>query len=495
MRLKVEPLLEAKHQAFDFQLQAVDTLSQLEYGAVFHEQGLGKTKIALDVVVNWLVSEFVDTALIIAKKSLINNWCDEISTHTFLVPKILSQDTRANFFAFNSPTRLMLAHYEVVPKELERLKLFCASRNVGVILDEAHKIKNPEAGVTKSFLELSPYFHRRIIMTGTPVANRPYDVWSQIKFLDGGKSLGNDFKKFKKGMDFSPELAESESAQAEFEHNLENFFSRVSTFSIRETKKSGVLSLPEKQVQNVYSEWEPRQFDLYQQVKNELRAVVIRDGIPTEDNAEALLKRLLRLVQIASYPKLIDDSYTNIPGKVNVLRSLVETICDQGEKSIVWTSFQESTEYLTRELSDFGAVCVHGGITPDERHGSINDFKEDGEVRVLVATPGAAKEGLTLTVANHAIFYDRTFSLDDYLQAQDRIHRISQEKECHIYNIIMSDSIDAWVEELLFSKQLAAQLAQGDIEIKEFRELISYEYSRLLKEILGIDDGGGGDDG
>jgi len=74
-----------------------------------------------------------------------------------------------------------------------------------------------------------------------------------------------------------------------------------------------------------------------------------------------------------------------------------------------------------------------------------------------VATPGAAKEGLTLTVANHAVFFDRSFSLDDYLQAQDRIHRISQTQTCFVWNLIGSDTIDEWVDSLLTAKRLAAQ--------------------------------------
>ena len=69
-----------------------------------------------------------------------------------------------------------------------------------------------------------------------------------------------------------------------------------------------------------------------------------------------------------------------------------------------------------------------------------------------MATPGAAKEGLTLTCANHAIFYDRSFSLDDYLQAQDRIHRISQTRECYIHNMIATDTVDEWVDILLTAK-------------------------------------------
>lgn len=68
---------------------------------------------------------------------------------------------------------------------------------------------------------------------------------------------------------------------------------------------------------------------------------------------------------------------------------------------------------------------------------------------MLIATPAAAKEGLTLTVANHAVFYDRSFSLDDYLRAQDRIHRISQTRTCFVTNLIASHSIDEWVDVLL----------------------------------------------
>ena len=80
------------------------------------------------------------------------------------------------------------------------------------------------------------------------------------------------------------------------------------------------------------------------------------------------------------------------------------------------------------------------------------------------------KEGLTLTVANHAVFYDRSFSLDDYLQAQDRIHRISQEKPCHVKNLVAAGTVDCWVDALLAAKHLAAQLGQGDITRGRIRQ-------------------------
>ena len=120
----------------------------------------------------------------------------------------------------------------------------------------------------------------------------------------------------------------------------------------------------------------------------------------------------------------------------------------------------------------------------EDRNASVEKFMTDETSMVLFATPQAAKEGLTLTVANHVIFYDRSFSLDDYLQAQDRIHRISQKKTCYIYNYIIKGSIDEWIDKLLNAKHRAALLAQGDIPKDEYRDIADYSYAEIIKEIL-----------
>ena len=87
-------------------------------------------------------------------------------------------------------------------------------------------------------------------------------------------------------------------------------------------------------------------------------------------------------------------------------------------------------------------------------------------------------------MANHVIFYDRGFSLDDYLQAQDRIHRISQTKTCFIHNIIISGSIDEWIDALLEAKQKAAFLAQGDITLDDYQKVADYSFGDLIRQIL-----------
>ena len=117
------------------------------------------------------------------------------------------------------------------------------------------------------------------------------------------------------------------------------------------------------------------------------------------------------------------------------------------------------------------------------RNQAINSFTNSSNL-ILIATPGSAKEGLTLTVANHAIFFDRSFSLDDYLQAQDRIHRISQTRDCFIHNLIANDTIDEWVDVLLTAKYRAAQLAQGDIDPTAFRDSFRTDISEVLQGVL-----------
>ena len=78
----------------------------------------------------------------------------------------------------------------MVKNDIENFESFCNFRKVGMVLDESVAIKNPNSINAKSFHRLTSLLTRRVIMTGTPVDNRPYDIWSQIYFLDGGKSLG-----------------------------------------------------------------------------------------------------------------------------------------------------------------------------------------------------------------------------------------------------------------------------------------------------------------
>jgi SNF2 family DNA or RNA helicase len=309
-----------------------------------------------------------------------------------------------------------------------------------------------------------------------------------VFFLDEGQSLGRDFSSFSESVDLSSDLREDTARRESFAGELERIAERIRPFTVRQTKCQAKLNLPEKTIEKVDTDWAPRQYDLYRQVQGDMRAVIIRDGALAEDDAEPILKRLVRLLQIASHPMLITERWQEIPGKFPYLEDIIRGIVARGEKGIVWTAFTANADWLAKQFRHVGALPLHGKLAMDLRERSIEAFLSKDEVRVLVATPGAAKEGLTLTVANNVVFYDRSFSLDDYLQAQDRIHRISQTRPCHVFNLIMRDSIDEWVDVLLDAKHLAAQLAQGDISGDYFKSRMSYDFLSIVRGILGLND-------
>ena len=479
-KLRRPPKLSAKQDAYPYQLDAVRAVKSLPYAAIFHEQGLGKTKIATDLMLVWLVEDVVDTVFVVTKKTLVQNWVDELVFHSHITPRVLSGNRRENNIALNSPVLIYILNYEVISTNLDLIEQFLGTCRVGAVLDESQKIKNPDARISTCLHSIAKGFVRRIIMTGTPVANRPYDIWSQIKFLDDGNALGVSFAEFKATLDLPPRSA----SVSDYGLVLADVMDRVKDFSIRETKRTAGLKLPDKTILTHFVELSPRQSAIYASYRDKM-AFELQDGVGLViDDAEDILKRLLRLVQCASNPLLVDETYSEMPGKYLKLVKLLDEIELKLNKAIVWTGFIKNVEWLSGKLHQLKPQRVHGRMSVDERNASITRFKTDTKCRVLLATPGAAKEGLTLAVANNAIFYDRGFSLDDYIQAQDRIHRISQTEECFVHNLIAKGTIDEWVDLLLNAKYQAAQLTQGDISLDEFSAAFSSDLSGALAQIL-----------
>ena len=476
--LRRPPNFASKHAAFPYQLDALHAVKDHTYAAIFHEQGLGKTKIAIDLSLLWLQDDVVDTVFVVTKKSLVDNWRKEIISHCHITPRILTGSGVQNNVALNAPVLLYVTNYEFLVANKATMRLFLQTCRVGCILDESQKIKNPNASVTQLFLDLSPLFARRVIMTGTPVANRPYDLWAQIKFLDDGAALGPAFDAFKDTMD----LPDTGASAADYGHKLEGVFDRLRGFAVRETKDTAGLDLPEKTVVAHPVNLPPWQMRKYTAYRDTLAYEYTVEGALQIDDAESILKRLLRLVQCASHPGLIDGCFERVPGKFPPLLEMCREFT-RDSKVIVWTNFVDNVTWLAEQLAAFDPVILHGSLPMDVRNATVTQFLEQTNP-ILIATPGAAKEGLTLTVANHAIFYDRSFSLDDYLQAQDRIHRISQTRSCHIHNLMATDTIDDWIDVLLTAKFYAAQLAQGDIDVETFKTAFRTDIAEVLHAVL-----------
>ena len=269
----------------------------------------------------------------------------------------------------------------------------------------------------------------------------------------------------------------------EKKEDLESLRVKINNVSIRRLK-SDVLELPEKVYEDIFVKLQGKQLEIYDKLKNELVVEIEKiDGNKIIDESSNILKKLLRLTQISSNPKLIIPEFNEIPIKFLKLAEIVNNIINSNEKVIIWSSFNGNIRTLNKIYAKYGSLMIFGDIPIEERRKVVEKFQSKEENRVLIANPAAAKEGLTLTAANNAIYIDRNFNLVDYLQSQDRIHRISQTKNCRIIKIMAKDTIDEYIDEIIYKKQKIAQFLQGDIsQLKEEKEYLTK--SELLN-ILG----------
>lgn len=472
--IKIEQNYEPKTQAFPHQIEAINFIDKHQKVALFDEQGLGKTKIVIEALCWSMRREEIEGVLIVAPMSLLYTWEQEVTKHSFLIPIVLKGSKREKRYKFMTGANFYITNYEAVIAETQRIKRFCKSRKVAVVLDESAHIKDPSTKTAQALFQLIPCSKKRIIITGTPVANKPYDLWSQFYFLDEGKIFGTDFKEFKSRFN---------EKNLYFNKNLKELKDTVIKHSIRRCKDE-VLELPEKRFINYYVELTGKQLNLYNKLREELRIEITNiKGDIIIDEAENILKKLLRLTQIASNPALIDKSYSDTPAKFILLDKLLREIISREEKAIVWTSFVENIVVLKNRLSKYHPLIIYGEIPIKDRAETVKKFQESDKNMIMIANPAAAREGLTLTRANNAIYLDRNFNLVDYLQSQDRVHRITQIKECNIYKIIAKNTIDEYIDRLVEVKQDIAGYIQGD---KEIFKTESYEFLLNKHELLSI---------
>ncbi len=446
----------ARPRPLDLPHQTVGTkfLRDNKAAALFDEQGLGKSKQVIDALNSQIADGTVDAALIICPNGLKSNWAQEVEKFSTVSYALFGSGRSERRVAFRSlKAGIYIINYEAVAAELPSLKALLRFKRIALVLDESHRIKTPEAKTTRGVLALRGLAARRYLLSGTPVANKPEDLWAQMLFLDDGQSLGESFEQFQ----------QTYGSSASGYRNLNQLRGRVATKSLRRLKATSI-DLPHKRFRRVLVPLTGRQAQMYETMKTELTLWVRKmDGRQVAESADAILARLVRLAQLATNPAMLDTCFTESPAKFLELdRELDGYMVDPKQKVLVWTSFVENIETLRARYAQWKPVCIHGAVNIDQRDAAVHAFKTDPETRMLIANPAAAREGLTLTEANLAIYVDRTFNLVDYLQSQDRIHRISQTRDCEIVLILAKNTVDEFIDFTLEQKLRVAQYAQQD---------------------------------
>lgn len=459
----------------DHQRKGTKFLRDNERAALFDEQGLGKSKQLIDAISEEVRTGSIQGAVVVCPNGLKSNWASEVQKFSDLPHTVFGSGRAARRVAFSAMrSAFYIINYEAVPAEMPSLKALLQFKRMALILDESHRIKTPDAKVTRAIHKLRTFAARRYILSGTPVANKPDDLWSQIYFLDDGEALGDSIDSFKK------EFSDGKAGY----RRMDDLRERIAPRTLRRTKDKA-LALPPKRYRRIEVELAPVQSKMYEAMRRDLELWVKNmSGQEVLELGDAILARLVRLAQLASNPALLDSSYTESAAKLAELdRQLDRYLDDPDRKVIVWTSFVENIRGLKKRLKKYKPVVIYGELDSVARDRSVKAFKEDPEVRVLIANPAAAREGLTLTEANVAIYLDRTFNLVDYLQSQDRIHRISQTRACDIVLLLAKSTVDEFIDFSLEQKHRLAKFAQCDTDSISVEDL-ALEKPEVLRALL-----------
>jgi SNF2 family DNA or RNA helicase len=179
-----------------------------------------------------------------------------------------------------------------------------------------------------------------------------------------------------------------------------------------------------------------------------------------------ILEQYLRAVQVASNPRLLDPEWKGTPAKFAELDEIVGEVTTAGQKIVIWTNYLLNVAELRERYAPLGSAELSGNVPIRERQGLITTFQNDPQMRVLVAVPAAGGVGVTLTAATTAVYVERTWNAEHWLQSIDRLHRVGQRGTVSIISLCSGGVDEAIARNLERKTRMQAQVL-GDEPIPE----------------------------
>ena len=478
---------------------------QTEYrvrGAVLaDDMGLGKTFQLLSFMA-WLVqtNPSVEPMLVVAPVSLLENWKEEADK--FLLPQTLplliaygdqlaplrvpreavdarlrTDDGLVRFLKPNwvGNAKVVLTTYETL-RDFEFS--FAAERWSVMVCDEAQRIKNPAAMVTRAAKKQNVGF--KIACTGTPVENTLADLWCLFDFVQPGL-LGalNDFgQRYRKPI---------EARNVEEKARVEELRTRISPQILRRTKAEVAKDLPQKIIVEAC-----RKLPLAMAQRN-LYAKAVDDFKKRNDpNARSPFKNHLGLLQylrlICTDPRRHGltvfkpeplDQYRSKAPKLDWLLAQLAHIKARGEKVIVFCEFRNIQRLLQHYIEEVYRVrpdIINGDTSASSSHTAsrqkrIKAFQQEPGFGVIILSPVAVGFGVNIQGANHVVHYTRTWNPAKEDQATDRAYRIGQKKDVYVYYPVVFaedfQTFDVKLDQLLTKKrELASDMLNGSGDLR-----------------------------
>ena len=418
-------------QYLPYQSAGVKALQERQSALLADPMGLGKT-IQICSLLNKIPGE-LRTVLIVVPASLKLNWARELSKW-LVIPRRIDVVNGGKEQIPANPD-IVIINYDVLAKHSEKLTSIEWSC---VVFDESHYLKNPKATRTKQAFKIRA--RRRYALTGTPIPNRPIEIQPILGYLDpdnfGGKSGWIRFAsrycaghKGRWGYD-----ASGSSNLDELRHRLRT------SIMIRREKSEVLTDLPAKRRQVIV-----------------LPADKYKDTLQAErsaDRVDEALTEALTMIESGGSVEFSEMSQVRHQTALDKVPAVLEHLEGITEPVVVFAHHHDVMEKLAEGLEAQGrtVVMLHGKHSSEERDQAVRDFQES-RADVFIGGMKAAGVGITLTRASICLFAEIDWTPATLDQAEDRLHRIGQHSPVLCQHLVINESIDHRVIELIVSKQ------------------------------------------
>lgn len=426
-------------------------------GCLADDMGLGKTIQVLAYLQSLrdekaTEGEALPPDLIVVPKSLLVNWEREAAKFTpNLRTFIHFGQTRIKATDHFAEYDMILTTYGIMRSDIEMLGAY---KFHYVVLDESQAIKTPTAQVSKAARLLQS--EHRLAMSGTPVENSTFELWSQFAFLNPGL-LGT--LEYYKSEFSNPIERHQDEATAELLRKM------VYPFILRRTKEQVAPELPPRTERILYMDMEPAQRKFYEKTRDDYRAQLM-GMIETEGLQGArmkVLEGLLRLRQICNHPKLVKKDFRGDSAKMILLMETLENLAAEGHKALVFSQFVQMLTLVRAELDKRKIDYAYLDGQTNKRQEEVDKFQENDDLQFFLISLKAGGVGLNLTAADYVIHIDPWWNPAAEMQATDRTHRIGQDKPVFVSKMITRNSVEEKILELQQrKKKLVEQLIAAE---------------------------------
>lgn len=425
------------------------------------DMGLGKTL----QVITLLLSRQKETkvpALLVVPASLVGNWKAEVAKFAPDLRLFIahpSQSSREDLDIVAKHPAQALRGYDVMLTTyqfLQRTEAWQSHPWNLVILDEAQAIKNAGSSSAKAVKRLQA--PNRIALTGTPIENRPGDLWSLFDFLNPGLLGG------------STDFAAAVKRSAKSSEGFAPLRRLVKPYLLRrmKTDRSIIQDLPDKIELKAFCGLTKRQATIYAKLVDQLAKMLADKDMEPIKRHGLILGFLLKFKQVCNHPSHWNGDGAWNPadsGKFTRLAEICTELAEKRERALIFTQFQETCDPLARFLATvFGreGLILHGGTSVKKRPELVDAFQQPGGPPFMVISVKAGGTGLNLTAASQVIHFDRWWNPAVENQATDRAFRIGQKKNVIVHKFVCQGTVEERIDALIEEKMnLANDLIGG----------------------------------